>query len=334
MISIIIPVYQAEKKIRKCLDSVLAQKYQNWEAIIIDDGSDDLSGAICDEYAYRDNRFKVFHISNHGVSYARNYGLENAKGEYIEFLDSDDELTPNAMYRMFSIMQNEGADLVVCGYNMYRNNELICSKSVSGIYRDKESWQKFFYTLYENQFFNPPWNKLFRKELIKNNYNEKYSLGEDVLFNLQYLLNTSSIVFISDILYKYSTGSGDGLTTKYNRNNLECILEKYVLLIDSFCNANKQNEFEHYISKMKGDIKYYLRLMGIASLKRNIKLDIELNYAKLTIAKFSKLKKYIHQDNYLHFIFNKEDWRIKIVIKANSLPYWLFYNMKRMRAKL
>ena len=99
-ISIIIPIYKVEKYIRECLDSILNQTFTDWEALLIDDGSPDNSGVICDEYAAKDNRFKVFHKENGGVSSARNLGLEKATGEWVTFIDADDWIEKEAVYQL------------------------------------------------------------------------------------------------------------------------------------------------------------------------------------------------------------------------------------------
>ena len=115
MISLIIPVYKVEPYLRPCLDSILAQTYHDWEAILIDDGSPDNSGAICDEYVAKDSRFKVIHQENSGISCARNMGLSISSGDYVMYLDSDDYLHPSCLEWMFTAAQDFGADLVQSG---------------------------------------------------------------------------------------------------------------------------------------------------------------------------------------------------------------------------
>ena len=125
MISIIVPVYQAEKTIKRCIESVLCQTYRNLELILNDDGSTDMSGKICDEYAKKDNRIIVVHIENSGVSNARNVGLKKASGKYIEFLDSDDSLDKNACEILVNSIVESGAELVICGHKIYKNGKYV-----------------------------------------------------------------------------------------------------------------------------------------------------------------------------------------------------------------
>ena len=115
-ISVIVPVYQAEKLIHDCVESVLRQTFQDWELLLIDDGSRDTSPAICDEYASRNDRIRVFHKPNGGVSSARNLGLLEARGDYIAFLDADDQYEPQALETMWSLMKQTGADSAACAH--------------------------------------------------------------------------------------------------------------------------------------------------------------------------------------------------------------------------
>ena len=117
-ISIIVPVYKVEKYLRRCIDSIAAQTFTDWECILVDDGSPDDSGTICDEYAENDKRFRVFHQENAGVSAARNKGLDEAKGEWICFVDSDDWIEKEMLEKMYNLAVKNKAEVVVCGCKM------------------------------------------------------------------------------------------------------------------------------------------------------------------------------------------------------------------------
>lgn len=128
LVSIIVPVYNAEKYIRKCLDSILAQTHTNWEAILVDDGSPDNSGAICDEYAAKDNRFRVIHQENGGVVNARNKAIATANGEHLAFVDSDDYIEPDMLKEMVSLAKRESLDIVWCDAKaIFKEGEKICN---------------------------------------------------------------------------------------------------------------------------------------------------------------------------------------------------------------
>ena len=122
LISIIVPVYKAEKYLRRCVDSILAQTYQNIEVLLIDDGSPDNSGEICDEYAEKDSRVRVFHKPNGGVSSARNLGLKEAKGDYIGFVDADDYIDKTMYEVLLCNLIKENSDISICSYNQEDSN--------------------------------------------------------------------------------------------------------------------------------------------------------------------------------------------------------------------
>lgn len=186
MITIITPVYNVERYLRFTLDSVIAQTFSDWELLLIDDGSTDESGKICDCYARKDHRIRVFHLSNGGVSKARNYGLSEAKGEYVTFLDSDDMWTTDFLQSVYSHMTNEHLDLSSvwrkfvsekCRYTPVHNTDVPCN-----VYNNQEKKRLFTDC---PDFFTVVWGKLFKMDLIqryKLRFEESINRGEDVLF--------------------------------------------------------------------------------------------------------------------------------------------------------
>lgn len=205
-ISIIIPVYNSEKYLRQCLDSVLAQTYTDFEALLIDDGSTDGSGAICDEYAARDARFKVFHKENGGVSSARNLGIDNAQGEWICFVDSDDLIQIDFL-KNFKV-ETIDADLYIQGFTLIdeQNNSII--KKIET--EDKLSLEIGIILErleMKTNIIETPWSKLFKTDFLKKHniyFDELLSNGEDHLFVLKYFQYVRS-VFLSDAVgYMYN----------------------------------------------------------------------------------------------------------------------------------
>ena len=207
-ISIIVPVYNVERYLRQCIDSILAQTYTDFELLLIDDGSPDNSGTICDEYAQKDPRIRVFHKPNGGVSTARNMGIDNAKGEYISFIDADDELYPNAYETMMKYI-NDDIDIVFAGFEKYdEQGKLIYS--VDKNYAAKLDADSLITTmfrpiiLYYQGFI---WNKLFRLSIINDNslrFNEKIYFNEDRLFVTEYLCSMKQNGFYcTKPVYKY-----------------------------------------------------------------------------------------------------------------------------------
>ena len=169
LISVIIPVYNVEKYLHRCLDSVIAQTYQNLEIICVDDGSIDESGRICDQYAVRDARIKVIHQENQGLSAARNRGLDAAEGEYIAFVDSDDYILEDMYKKMLDKLLNYNVDLCVCQwqYEFSDGRQVVKKKNIDPtIYGRKASLEfaRFLYRgNYENGVVVAAWNKLYRR---------------------------------------------------------------------------------------------------------------------------------------------------------------------------
>lgn len=226
MLSIIIPVYNTEKYLKKCIDSILAQTYIHLELILVDDGSKDMSSSICDEYASKEMRIRVVHKVNGGVSSARNSGLDVCQGEYVMFVDSDDWLEPDFCKEL--MCQAERADLVAGGYTMI-------DKSGKSEYAFKnqtihfpEQMGKNFDELYKNNFFNTPFSKVYRRERIgKQRFCVSVALGEDFLFNLEYLEKCSIIKTMDAVGYIYNCLNAGAATKKLRENDIEQAVALY-----------------------------------------------------------------------------------------------------------
>ncbi len=225
MISIVVPVYKSEKTLGKCLESLMNQTYPEIEVICVVDGSPDQCGEICDSYAEKDSRIKVIKRENGGVSSARNRGIEEAAGEYLMFVDSDDTVEPAYCEKMWDAHQKTKADLILCGFHhWYVGRDVEKSPSNPGIYA-VDSYEAEFLRLYQEGFLNMPWNKLFRKELA-GRFDTSLSLGEDLLFNLAYLEQCQKIAVIPDCLIHYiQEENGNTLSTKKRNDKLEIALK-------------------------------------------------------------------------------------------------------------
>ena len=190
-ISVIVPVFNTEKYLSRMIDSVLAQSFKDFELILVDDGSSDMSGHICDCYAKDDNRVRVIHTSNHGASAARNRGIEEAVGEWITFIDSDDYVLPEYLNSMYSSGKKYNSDLVMTG--LQRVSEHDPSKNVVRDWQETAVDRDHIEELFDKnvlQFQKGPVIKLFRNEIIKKydvRFDEKLSRGEDALFVYSYL---------------------------------------------------------------------------------------------------------------------------------------------------
>ena len=204
MISIIVPIYNVEKYLTKCIDSLISQTYQDVEIILVDDGSHDESARICDEYANKDLRIKVIHKQNGGVSSARNAGLAIAKGEYIGFVDPDDWVSLTMYEDMLTVIKdNSEVDLVICGYDYVKEDG-----NTDRFYRTREDELLLQKEMMSRMSDLPPTvrhgvvNKLFRKNVIgAMQFDESLHSSEDVLFVTQYVEKINSAVFVHKPLY-------------------------------------------------------------------------------------------------------------------------------------
>ena len=221
MISIVIPVYKSEKTLGGCLESLMAQTYQDIEMICVIDGSPDQCGEICDAYAKKDARIKSIKRENGGVSSARNRGIDEASGDYIMFVDSDDTVEPDYCEKMWKAYEETGAELVLCGFHhWYVGRDVHKSPSNPGVY-DTKKYVADFLKFYQEGFLNMPWNKLFKKELT-GRFDTSLSLGEDLLFNIDYLKKCSKVTVIPDALIHYiQEEKGNTLSSKKRDNKLE-----------------------------------------------------------------------------------------------------------------
>lgn len=224
-VSIIVPVYNAERYLDKCINSILTQDYENIELILVNDGSTDSSSKICHRYREKDNRVKVFHIQNSGPSKARNIGLEAATGEYIQFVDSDDYIEPNMTEALVKEI-DKGADIAICGYMriskdnggnaVIKNIDIYMEELIPrDVFLDK------FGKLYRDFYVNYLWNKLYKAAHIKTNsikFDESIKWGEDLKFNLQYLNYCRSITIINTPLYNYVNYNSSSITSKLNKD--------------------------------------------------------------------------------------------------------------------
>ena len=214
-ISVIVPVYKAEDYLCRCVDSLLAQTFQDYEILLIDDGSPDGSGQICDEYARLDHRIKVVHKSNGGVSSARNEGIKNASGEWITFIDSDDYIDPSYL-KDFGLDQLN-ADIYLQGYKVKQDNKIIAEHSFSTRKNDFYSTEQLYIEGESNDILNSPVCKLFHSPIIKLHnifFDTNISYGEDHLFVLEYLYYAQRIAVSPAMSYYYVFCNNSSLTRR------------------------------------------------------------------------------------------------------------------------
>lgn len=234
LISVIIPVYNVENYLKKCLESIINQTYKNLEIILINDGSTDNSGKICDEYAGKDNRIKVIHKPNGGLSDARNAGLEIAKGEYIGFVDSDDYIAEDMYEFLYNLAVDNDLDVAMCAsFDVYENGTVKTPKDFKTIFINKK--EEIIKNLFANQAGGlaiSVCNKLFKKKVIKNC---KFTVGktsEDVFFVLKWIENTDKFCRTSDVKYYYVQHMHSITHQQLYKPKISDVIEAYLSNLD------------------------------------------------------------------------------------------------------
>lgn len=225
-ISVIVPVYNVERFLPNCIESLMAQTIRDIEFILVDDGSPDHCGEICDRYALMDSRIRVIHQPNRGVSAARNAGLDAAEGEYIGFVDPDDWIAPEMYEAMIDAMEKHNADLVACGYDYYDEE---CNIDKNRLYKTRPDEILTREELYRHLSDMPPTirhgvcSKAFRFRTLKNlnlRFDEKLHSSEDLDFLMRYLEQVEKTVFVHKPFYKNTVRSGSATHGGLNVHSL------------------------------------------------------------------------------------------------------------------
>ena len=308
MISIIVPVYKVEKFLSKCIESLINQSYKDIEIILVDDGSPDNSGKICDDYALQDQRIHVIHQENKGVSAARNAGLSKAKGEYIGFCDPDDFCEVDMYESMLQAMENQQVDLVACGYNYYSEEYQL---DESRIYEIRESELMNRERIYEKLADMPPTirhgvvTKLFRSSLVGNmQFDTHLKSAEDGNFLLDYLQRVKLAVFVHRPLYCNLVRQGSATHGGLNIQSLK----------DSFAVHDRMyRDTVKDFPKLKDCAIAFL--LDVCTLKYNeckerLKRSGRITETESQLLKY--MRSYIRKKAFVGLCSNKIYWKIKI----------------------
>lgn len=269
LVSIIIPVYNAEKYLGYCLNSVTSQTYRNLEIILINDGSSDRSLEICENYAAIDERISVISIKNGGVSNARNMGLDSASGQYIQFVDSDDVIRRDMVENLVRLMETYETDVAVCGFEMVTlgnsASERECTVFTSSIMGSEcvltqdMFFEKMAFILWRTTYLESSCNKIFRREIIEENrlrFPQEISLGEDFCFNMEYFEHIRGITFTNVRYYYYLQVKQEALTKRYRADLFEnqmFLIQKFHRLLTGYLtmSADEEKELAEYtVAKM------------------------------------------------------------------------------------
>lgn len=258
-ITVIIPVYNVEKYLREAIESVINQTYSNLEILLINDGSTDNSGIICDEYEKLDSRIKVFHEKNGGLSVARNVGLDNTTGKYIMFLDSDDFLEPDAVENMYKEIINKDADYIIGNYiNATEEGE----KWEKPIF-DLNKYKPFRLSIEDhmNSFFimnSSVCNKIFKKEFIEK-LNLRFTVGlpaEDAIFTTYCFLKAERVFYTQCLVFNYRQRKGGSISSSCSKEYFAGINKAYRIIYENFRDNNQLGYYRYFYAKSMNYIIY------------------------------------------------------------------------------
>ncbi|PFP29503.1 hypothetical protein COJ96_10165 [Bacillus sp. AFS073361] len=329
-ISIIVPVYKVELYIRECIDSILSQTFTDFELILINDGSPDNCGEICEEYGRRDKRVQVIHRQNGGPSSARNLGINVAKGDYLAFVDSDDTIESNMYEKMYALGLEQEADIIACGYfeiNHFSNEtlKLISPLGSKSIIKGKQIKEDLEALLLENKIlgFASMCNKLYKRSfIIENNIliNEGIKIAEDLCFNLIALSNANKICGINEPFYRY------------RRINPESLMNKKTGAFESHLRA--RNEILNVLKSIKVKEEVYTKCLKIENGKTvSDYLNQIISVLKSDIKIINKFQKFIQFTLERDFIIAIKNYDNNILgLKARILVIIIkcFLSMKKL----
>lgn len=254
LISIIVPIYNSENYIERCVNSLINQTYKNLEIILINDGSTDNSIKLCEAFAKKDKRVKIINKENEGVSIARNIGIENSHGDYIMFVDIDDWIDNDTIEQMYNVVKKENVDIVKCN----SVNEFL-SKKTYNLIADEISNIRMVDNKYKIEILkilsttsklNVVWGQLVRKDIIENiRFESNIGYGEDLLFNVQCLKKCTSMYFLNKSLYHYYINQ-DGICRDYSKQVLDKKIQDVLYIYPQILDIvnSWDNKFEKQIS--------------------------------------------------------------------------------------
>lgn len=298
-ISIVIPIYNVEKYIHRCIESILQQSLIELEIILINDGSTDKCGEICDEYAKIDKRIKVIHKKNEGVSSARNAGIDNARGEYIGFIDADDYIDKNMYKELYNSIKKYNSDIAISSFSFVKNDaedpQDVSNKRL--IYDKNEAIKNYFNMTYPFNY-SFLWNKLFKKELFDGvRLNTNILVQEDTEIMLKIYNKSTRVVYIGQSLYFYQLGHGSVTSNKISKAKItteQAFLEIYNYTVDNLPQFNSKALLK-YISYFFNIIIEIIKNYDEYENDYYILIDkLKINYKKILINKKIPIKYKFH----------------------------------------
>lgn len=315
IVSIIVPVYNVEKYIEKCIESIIKQSYSNLEIILVNDGTNDTSGSICEKYCELDERIKYITKLNGGLSSARNAGLEIATGEFVLFVDSDDFIDIDLVKDCVLFINNNNTDLVIFNYNKIYENGIISkglelSLSNNTYNLNEIGLDNYFYKYFLNYKHGvEAWNRFYKRSLIENNgirfVDNKKIFAEDLLFNLYYLVHVKKIGTIEKSYYNYLIRNSSIMAMPNEK-----LISRFFMLFKSF---------EIYLEGKNTKLKKVLPLAFFLWLIYAIKSSLNNGFNKKDVLEELNL---ISKEDYFKV------WRNDLLFNKSIFKFWFFNSNK------
>lgn len=316
-VSVIIPIYNTDKYLRRCIDSVLNQNFEDYEILLIDDGSTDNCGLICDEYKSKSDKIKVIHTTHGGVSSACNCGIEHSDGEYLMFCDSDDYVEPDWIPTLYCAIKDNPDNFVFCAFY---NDDINESRSVhlsNGDYYSRYSIDDY-YLMYQKGFSAYRWIRIFRKDKVSAaiRFDESICVGEDVLFNIEYLKTCSSFLYVDKPLYHWVNNGNESLSRAYHAKYYDDIKMLYFPRASVIANKDLQNFYNDYFYR-------FYACIDVVNDDRNTMSESE---------KKAYINYILHDEAFCHALEHSDKSRLKTLVKFKSYPLIRLYKkLQRIR---
>ena len=318
LLSIIVPIYNTEQYLERCLNSIVNQTYTNFEVIMIDDGSTDSSATICKQYCEKDIRFHYFLKKNEGVSIARNKGLQLAKGDIIGFIDSDDCINENMYEKMLTIMEKENSDIVICDAIDKRNDETVCIDTITSIHNSCSLKKEEITPKVLIEIAGAVWRCIYKKSSIKNvTFPKKLKLSEDCVFNLCAMGKCNKITYTKEALYQRICRP-DSAVYSYHEDRFFIVLHAYKLIIECL------HQYWSDLYKNVFDTQFILNCVSIIDSICSTKIKKSVVYRYNNIRLICDNNDVHEISNYISFSKTNINMRIKWIRKKKYLNLLLF----------
>jgi len=330
LISVIVPVYNVEDYIVRCVDSILNQTYRNLEIILVDDGSTDMSGAMCDSFKEQDERIKVIHKSNGGLSDARNAGLEIATGDYIGYVDSDDWIEDDMYELMVGCCEKYNAEVAACRYSSVYGDYVVNNSTdlILPMTRE-EALETYICENVDRPIYNSVWSKLFMRELVKDYRFPVGKKSEDIMYTTKAFCNMNSCVYIDKALYNYVCGrAGSIMAVKNGKHMLEDELPFFregVSYVGEHVSGEMGDKaFYHYCKRIMSYFLDYMREPGgkgyaeeLYKLLKDERLEVIRVYEEPYVKKGDRVRMNLMLKNHkLYFVI--ADLYEKTIVKLRN----------------